>query len=187
MASGKFGVGVIKKLCTRILDGEDMPEEWKTSVAVPIFKGKGDVMDGEAYREVKLLEHAMKIVERLPENRIRGLVALGDMQFSFMPGKGTTHALFILRRTQKKFREREKKLCMCFVDLEKPFDRVPGKVAEWAPRKKGLPEVLVQAAMSLYESLRTNVRVGSALLKEFGVSVGVRQRSVLSALQQVNY
>ena len=40
MASGKFGVGVLKKLCQRVLDGKGMPEEWKTSVVVPIFKGK---------------------------------------------------------------------------------------------------------------------------------------------------
>ena len=44
MASGKFGVGVLKKLCQRVLDGKGMPKEWKTSVVVPIFKGKGDVM-----------------------------------------------------------------------------------------------------------------------------------------------
>ena len=42
IASGKFGV--IKKLCQRVLDGKGMPEEWKTSVVVPIFEGKGDVM-----------------------------------------------------------------------------------------------------------------------------------------------
>ena len=46
-----------------------MQEEWKTSVVVPIFKGKGDVMDRGAYIGVKLLEHAMKIVERVLENR----------------------------------------------------------------------------------------------------------------------
>ena len=44
IASGKFGVGVIKKLCQRVFDGKGMPEEWKTSV-VPIFKEKGNVMD----------------------------------------------------------------------------------------------------------------------------------------------
>ena len=70
MASGKFSVGVLKKLCQRVLDGKGMPEEWKTSVVVSIFKGKGDVMDCGAYREVKLLEHAMKIVERVLEKRI---------------------------------------------------------------------------------------------------------------------
>ena len=58
---GKFGVGVIKKLCQRVLDGKGMAEKWKTSVVVPIFKGKGDVTDCGAYRGVKLLEHAMKI------------------------------------------------------------------------------------------------------------------------------
>ena len=45
IASGKFGVGVIKKLCQRVFDGKGMPKEWKTGVVVPIFKGKGDVMD----------------------------------------------------------------------------------------------------------------------------------------------
>ena len=136
MASGKFGVGVIKRLCTRILDNEDMPQEWKTSVVVPIFKGRRDLMGCEAYTEVKLLKHAMNIVERVLENRIRGLVAIDDMQLGFMPGKGTAHTLSILRKIQKEFRVREKKLCMCFVDLEKPFDRIPRKMAEWALKKK---------------------------------------------------
>ena len=136
MASGKFGVGVLKKLCQRVLDGKGMPEEWKTSVVVPIFKGKGDVMDCGAYRGVKLLEHAMKIVERVLEKRIRELVKGDNMQFGFMPGKGMTDALFILRRMQEEFRGREEKLYMCFVDLEKAFDRVLRKVMEWALRKK---------------------------------------------------
>ena len=182
IASGTFGVGVMKKLCQRVLDGEGMPKEWKTSVVVPIFKGKGDVMDCGAYRGVKLLEHAMKIVERVLENRIRELVMVDEMQFGFMPGKGTTHALFILRRMQEEFRGREKNLYTCFVDLEKAFDRVPRKVMEWALRKKGLAEVLVQAVMSLYEGSGTKVRVGSGTSYEFGVRVGVHQRSVLSPL-----
>ena len=58
-------------------------------------------MDCGAYRKVKLLEHAMKTVERELENRIRGLVAIDDMQFGCMSGKGTTCALFILRRIRE--------------------------------------------------------------------------------------
>ena len=65
-------------------------------------------MDCGAYRGVKLLEHAMKIVERVLENGIRELVMIDKMQFGFMVGKGTTHALFILRRMQEEFRGREK-------------------------------------------------------------------------------
>ena len=182
IASGTFGVGVMKKLCQRVLDGKGMPEEWKTSVVVPIFKGKGDAMDCGAYRGVKLLEHATKIVERVLENNIRELVKIDEMQFGFMPGKDTTQVLFILRRMQGEFRKREKTLHTCFVDLEKAFDRVLRKVMEWALRKKRLAEVLVQALMSLYEGSRTKVRVGSGTSDEFGVRVGVHQGCVLSPL-----
>ena len=41
IASGQFGVRVIKKLCQRMLDGKGMPEEWKTSVVIPIIKERG--------------------------------------------------------------------------------------------------------------------------------------------------
>jgi len=71
-----------------VLDGKGMPDEWKTSVVVPIFKGKEDVINCGAYRGVKLLEHGIKIVERVLERRIRALIKLDDMQFEFMPGKG---------------------------------------------------------------------------------------------------
>ena len=83
-----------------------MPEDWKTSVMVPIYKGKGDVTNCSAHRGVKLLEHGMKIIERVLEKRIRALVEVDDIQFSFMPGRGTTDVFFILRRMQEEYREK---------------------------------------------------------------------------------
>ena len=47
-----------------------------------------------------------------------------------MPGKGTIDAVFILRRLQEEYLDKEKKLCMCFADLEKAFERVVRKVLE---------------------------------------------------------
>ena len=65
---------------------------------VPIFKENGDVRNCNTYRGVKLLEHAMKMVEKVLETRIRKLVNIDSMQFGFMPGRGTTDALFVVRR-----------------------------------------------------------------------------------------
>ena len=45
------------------------------------------------------------------------------------------------------------KLYMCFVVLDKPFDRVPRKVLEWAMMKKGIPEVLVRSVMRCMREL----------------------------------
>ena len=73
-----------------------------------------------------------------------------------MPGKGTTDALFVVRRMQEEY-SNKKKLYMCFVDIEKALDRVPRKVMEWAMGKKGLPEVIVRAVMSLNHGAKTKV------------------------------
>ena len=53
---------------------------------------------------------------------------------------------------------------------------------EWALRKKGLPEMLVTAVISLYEGAKTKVRVGTELSEDFCVKVGVHQGSILSPL-----
>ena len=104
------------------------------------------------------------------------------MQFGFMPGRGTTDALFVVQRMQEEYRDNKKELYMCFVDIEKAFDRLPRKVIESTMRKKGLPEVIVRAVMSLYHGAQTKVRVGSESSEEFFVQVGVHQRSALSPL-----
>ena len=124
----------------------------------------------------------MKIVERVLERRIQELVNIDSMQFGFMPGRGTTDALFVARRMQEEKRDKKKKLYMGFVDIEKAFDIVPKKVMEWATTKKGLTKVIVRAVMSLYQGAKTKVRVGSVLSHEFLAQVGLLQRSVLSPL-----
>ena len=47
-----------------------IPEDWKSSVVLPIYRGKGDPMECGSYRGIRLLEHAMKVVERILEHRI---------------------------------------------------------------------------------------------------------------------
>jgi len=59
-------------------------------------------------------------------------------------------ALFILRRMQEQYLDKKKKLYMCFVNLEKAFDRVPRRMMEWAMRKKGIPDKMVRAIMILH-------------------------------------
>ena len=44
----------------------------------------------------------MKVLERVLEKRIGCQVSIYNMQFGFMPGKGTTDAIFIMRQVQEK-------------------------------------------------------------------------------------
>ena len=71
----------------------------------------------------KLLEHAIKVTERVFERMIREKVKIDAMQFGFIPGKGTTDAIFTVWQMQEKCGCKGKKLYFAFVDLEKyiPF------------------------------------------------------------------
>ena len=124
----------------------------------------------------------MKIVVRVLERRIRELVYIDSMQFGFMPGRGTTDALFEVRRMQEEYKDKKKKFYMCSVDIEKTFDRVSRKVMEWVMRKKSLLEVIVRAVMSLYHGAKTKVRGETESSEEFSVQVDVHQGSRLSPL-----
>ena len=54
------------------------------------------------------------------------------MQFGFMPGRGPTDAILIVRQLQENFLDKNKKLYFAFIDLEKASDRIPSKILWWA-------------------------------------------------------
>ena len=111
-----------------------------------------------------------------------GRLSTDEMQFGFMPGRGTTDAIFIVRQIQEAYIRKNRNLFFAFVDFEKAFDRVPGKVLWWALRKVGAPEWIVRVIQGMYQNARSQVRVNNVLSDVFDVKVGVHQGSVLSPL-----
>ena len=48
--------------CNLIVAQGRISDDWKSSILLPVFKGKGDLMECASYRAIKLLEHAMKVI-----------------------------------------------------------------------------------------------------------------------------
>ena len=122
----------------------------------------------------------MKILKKIVDGLIRQVVSIDDSQFGFVPGRGTTDAIFVIRQLQEKYLAVNKRLYMAF--MEKAFDHVPGKVIWWALRKLGVEEWIVRLVQGMYTNARSGVRVGEGFSKEFEVKVGVYQGSILSPL-----
>ena len=101
-------------LMVKVLEQEKIPEEWRESILIPIFKGKGDVQDCSNYRGIKVMSHTLKILERMMDGRLREEVEIGREQLGFMKGRGTTDGIFCLRQLMEKFRE-SKETCIWYI------------------------------------------------------------------------
>jgi len=55
-----IGTQCILDLCNGIVKEGSTPEDWKSSVVLPIYKGKGDPKECGSYRGIKLLQHVME-------------------------------------------------------------------------------------------------------------------------------
>ena len=77
----------------------DLEYKLKTRYSGSNLQGTGDVRN--CYGIVKLLEHGMKVVERVLEKGFCRIVAVDELQFCLMPERGTIDAMFISRRLHK--------------------------------------------------------------------------------------
>ncbi|KAK3532252.1 hypothetical protein QTP86_011841 [Hemibagrus guttatus] len=173
---GEAAVEFLTSLFNRVLESERMPEEWRRSVLVPIFKNKGD----SNYRGIKLMSHTMKLWERVVEARLRKVVDICEQQYGFMPRKSTTDAIFALRILMEKYRDGQRELHCVFVDMEKAYDRVPREELWYCMRKSGVAEKYVRVMQDMYERSRTVVRCAVGQTEEFKVEVGLHHGSALS-------
>jgi hypothetical protein len=61
----------LTKLFNLIFRSNKMPDEWRRSILVPIFKNKGNVQSCTNYRGIKPMSHTIKLWERIIEHCLR--------------------------------------------------------------------------------------------------------------------
>ena len=177
---GEEGIDLLWDLFKKIYEQEMVPDEWRNSFVVPIFKEKGDVQDCNNYRGIKLMSHTMKVWERVIDQRLRMEVEISPEQFGFMPNRRTTDSIFALRQIMEKYREGQKALYIVFIDLEKAYDRVPRQEVWRCLREKMVPEKYIKLIQEMYRSVQATVRSSLGETEKLEVKVGLHQGSTLS-------
>ena len=109
-AAGDMGVSMIRDLAVAIIRDGKVPSDWEQSFVVCLYKGKGDALERGNYCGLKLTEQVMKILERIVDSIIRQLVSIDNSQFGFVPGRGTTDAMFVVKQLQEKYLAANKRL-----------------------------------------------------------------------------
>ena len=158
-----------------------VPEDWRRSCVLPIYKGKGDRRDCGSYRGISLLSIVGKVYGRLLVERIRETTEgkVGEEQGGFRRGKGCVDQIFTLKQLNEKYTEGGKELHLAFIDLEKAYDRVD-RAALWKVMELyGVGEKLRKAVESMYEEGKACVRVCGEETGWFKVDRGLRQGCVM--------
>ena len=72
------------KIANSMIRNRDMPAHLENSFIINLYKGKGDALDRGNYRGLELLDHSMKVVERIIETIICDRISVVNMQFMQM-------------------------------------------------------------------------------------------------------
>ncbi|KAH1262945.1 Phosphoinositide phospholipase C 6 [Glycine max] len=177
---GDRGLEWLTELFNEIMRSKRMPEEWRRSTLVPIYKNKGDIQNCANYRGIKLMSHTMKLWERVIERRLRKETQVTENQFGFMPGRSTMEAIYLLRRVMEQYRMAQQDLHLIFIDLEKAYDRVPREILWKALEKKGVRVAYIRAIQDMYDRVSTSVRTQGGESDDFPITIGLHQGSTLS-------
>uniref|UniRef100_A0A3B3QL96 Reverse transcriptase domain-containing protein n=1 Tax=Paramormyrops kingsleyae TaxID=1676925 RepID=A0A3B3QL96_9TELE len=177
------GLSWLTRLLNSAWRSGTVPLDWQTGVVVPLFK-KGDWRLFSNYRGITLLSLPGKVYSGVLERRVRSIVEsrIQEEQCSFRPGRGTLDQLYSLARVLEGAWEFAYPVYMCFVDLEKGYDRVPQGALWGVLREYGVRGPLLWAIWFLYERSRSLVCIAGNKSDVFPVRVGLRQGCPLSSV-----
>jgi sorting nexin-29 len=94
---------MIHKPINSIWNKEEMPDQWKESIIVPIHK-MGDKIDCNNYRGISMLSTSYKILSNILLSRLSPYIdeIIGEHQRGFRCNRSTTDQVFAFVRYWKK-------------------------------------------------------------------------------------
>ena len=105
-AAGDLGVEM-KQLTETVFQNGVLSGDWEASFILTLHiltlqKGKEDALSRGKYRGLKFADHVVKLADRVLDPIVRKMVRKDQMQYGFVPGSGTTDAIFTVRQLQIK-------------------------------------------------------------------------------------
>ena len=171
------------KLFNKILDIGYFPEKWTEGYIVPVHK-KGSLSDVNNFRGITLLSTLGKLFTRILNNQLTNWAEeyqiYIEAQAGFRSNMSTTDNIFILHGVINNFLNNGLKLYCAFVDFTKAFDYINREVIWYKLIKIGVRGKILNVIKSMYQNVKSKVKLNNSLSDGFKCNLGARQGECLS-------
>ena len=171
-------------LFNRCWESGSVPSAWKSSILVPMYKGKGDRSDPASHRPIALTSFIAKLYEKMIKLRFEPLIdnSLIAEQAGFRKGKSTLDNLIQLDHDIKKAFTRKRVVSAVFFDIKKAYDTLDPFAILRQAHKSNVGNNFWKWCRAVLFNRTIKTRVGSICSPASTFSFGVPQGGVLSPL-----
>ena len=164
-----------------------LPDQWKLSTIIPVYKKDKDIHDSKSYRPISLTSSLGKIMERLVTNRLYWYLEknhlINPFQNGFRKNKNTQEHLFRLQNTIRNALSNKLSVVTIFLDIEKAYDML------WKDGLlfKLLNQIKIRGKMynwikDFLENRKFQVKINESFSKKYNIDNGTPQGSSISPL-----
>jgi exonuclease III len=185
------GFEELTKCIQEVWNTGEVPQKWKDTIFVYLYKNKGSRQECSNYRGIALTAHIGKIVLTIIKSRLEKYAEKHQLfpeeQFGFRKQRSTEDGMFILRRLSEEVVKNSEKMYATFVDLKKAYDTVDRQLMWAVLAKRGIPRTVLRLLRNFYDGMQSRVRHAGKLSQPFETRRGLRQGCVLSPMLFIFY
>ena len=175
----------LRKLFQEMIDEEKIPKDWKDDKLKMIYK-KGDSNRCENYRGIAISSNVFKLYSRIINRRVMKYVEenkiLSEMQNAFRETRSMADNIMMLQAIMNKNCANHNETYLCFIDLEKAYDKIPRKLLWTEMEKQGIGGKFLRIIKEMYNGQRRKVKTKSGWTDWIESNMGLRQGCVFSPL-----
>ena len=168
-----------------------IPEDWKKSVIVPVYKPGSLPYLVDSYRPIALTSVIVKILEKIIRKNVIMYLELNDVSFTnqhgFLSEKSTlTNLIETLNYFTKKVDERSN-VDALYIDVSKAFDSISHNKLIYKLKKYGFGGIFLLWIENFLTNRTQSVKINSELSPMYISTSGVPQGSILGPLFFILY
>ena len=177
-------------LFNKILQQEVIPQSWKDSIIIPLYKGNRKCKtDPKSYRPISLVSCLSKLFEKIVLVRYRKFIESNNtvshfpnaQQQGFQDSLSCITASFNLHECMLHNFELGSNVYICFLDTMAAFDTVWHDALFVKLGELGIRGKMLRLARNSYADMQCQIRIQNQVSRQVPISRGVRQGGVLSS------